>query len=347
MRQVVLTAPKTLEFRTVASPEAKDLKSNELLLQIKRIGVCGSEIHSYHGQHPATFYPVVQGHEYSAVIVAVGSEVKGFKPGDHVTGRPQLVCGTCNPCKRGQYNVCSNLRVQAFQADGAAQDFFVIPQDRVVLLPPSMSLDFGAMVEPTAVAAHATSRPHSLEGKNVVVSGAGTIGNLIAQFAQARGAKKVVITDVSDNRLEKAKQCGVAYTLNIVKDSLESKLEELFGTEGFQVGFECAGVEPSVRTLMQLIEKGGDVIIVGVHAKDPAISMFYLGEHELNLIGSMMYRHEDYLKAVEEIAKGKICLEPLISNRFPFEQYNQAYQFIDANRETSMKVIIDLEDEKA
>lgn len=347
MRQVVLTAPKTLEFRTVASPEAKALKSNELLIQIRRIGICGSEIHSYHGQHPATAYPVVQGHEYSAVVVAVGEAVKDFKPGDRVTGRPQLVCGTCNPCKRGQYNVCSNLRVQAFQANGVAQDFFVIPQDRVVFLPAGLSFDFGAMVEPTAVAAHATSRPQTLEGKNVVVSGAGTIGNLIAQFALARGAKKVVITDVSDYRLQKARECGISSTLNIVAHSLESKLEELFGSEGFQVGFECAGVEPSVRTLMQLVEKGGDVIIVGVHAKDPAISMFYLGEHELNLIGSMMYRHEDYLKAVEEISKGSICLAPMISKRFPFEQFNEAYQFIEANRETSMKVIIDLEHEKA
>ena len=121
MRQVVLTAPKQIEFREVAAPEAGNLKSDEVLLRILRIGICGSEIHSYHGQHPATFYPVVQGHEYSAEVVAVGSAVRKVKPGDRVTGRPQLVCGECNPCKRGQYNVCSNLRVEAFQADGVAQ----------------------------------------------------------------------------------------------------------------------------------------------------------------------------------------------------------------------------------
>ncbi len=186
MRQVVLTAPKQIEFREVAAPEAGNLKSDEVLLRILRIGICGSEIHSYHGQHPATFYPVVQGHEYSAEVVAVGSAVRKVKPGDRVTGRPQLVCGECNPCKRGQYNVCSNLRVEAFQADGVAQDYFVIPEERVVALPEGMSPDYGAMVEPTAVAAHATSRPRALEGRNVVVSGAGTIGNLVAQFARAR-----------------------------------------------------------------------------------------------------------------------------------------------------------------
>ena len=343
MRQAALIEPKKIEFREVPAPKAEDLKGNEILLNIKKIGICGSEIHSYHGLHPATFYPVVQGHEYSGVVVAVGPDVKDFKPGDRVTARPQLVCGECNPCKRGQYNVCEHLRVQAFQADGAAQDYFVVTEDRTVHIPDGMSMEYAAMVEPSAVGAHATSRPRELKGKNVIVSGAGTIGNLIAQFAQARGAKKVVITDVSDYRLAKARECGIAHTLNVAKTPIKDALKELFGEEGYQVGFEVAGVESSVRALMETIEKGGDVIIVGVHAKDPQISMFYLGEHELNLIGSMMYRHEDYLKAVEEISKGTINLAPLVSNRFPFEQYDEAYQFIDANRETCMKVIVDLE----
>ena len=100
MRQVVLTAPKQIEFREVAAPEAGNLKSDEVLLRILRIGICGSEIHSYHGQHPATFYPVVQGHEYSAEVVAVGSAVRKVKPGDRVTGRPQLVCGECKSAYR-------------------------------------------------------------------------------------------------------------------------------------------------------------------------------------------------------------------------------------------------------
>lgn len=342
MRQMVLTAPRTIEFRTVPDIDAKSLADDEILINVKHIGICGSEIHSYHGVHPATFYPVVQGHEYSGYVVAVGRGVKTVGVGDKVTARPQLVCGTCNPCRRGQYNVCQKLRVQAFQADGAGQDLFVVPEDRIVRIPDDMPLEYAAMVEPTAVAAHATSRPHSLEGRNVVVSGAGTIGNLIAQFARARGAARVVITDVSDFRLAKARECGIADTVNVASRPLGEALEEIFGDEGFSVGFECAGVESSVRSLMELIEKGGDVIIVGVHAHDPAISMFYLGEHELNLIGSMMYRHEDYLKAVEEIEAGRIALEPLISNRFPFEQYDDAYKFIDANRETSMKVMIDL-----
>lgn len=342
MRQAILVEPKHIEFKEVAEPKAANLTAHQVLVNIKRIGICGSEIHSYHGLHPATFYPVVQGHEYSGVVMAVGSEVTVCKPGDHITARPQLVCGKCNPCKRGQYNVCEHLRVQAFQADGAAQDFFVVDDDRVAKLPEGMSLDYGAMIEPSAVGAHASNRT-DVKGKNVVVSGAGTIGNLIAQFCIARGAKNVLITDVSDLRLAKARECGIKHTLNITKKTLKEAAQELFGEEGYQVGFEVAGVEVSIRSLMETIEKGCDIVVVAVFAKDPALSMFYLGEHELRLIGSMMYRHEDYLTAIDYVNKGIVNLKPLVSNRFAFEEYDDAYKFIDAHRETSMKVLIDFE----
>lgn len=342
MRQAILVEPKHIEFKEVAEPKAADLTAHQVLVNIKRIGICGSEIHSYHGLHPATFYPVVQGHEYSGVVMAVGSEVTVCKPGDHITARPQLVCGKCNPCKRGQYNVCEHLRVQAFQADGAAQDFFVVDDDRVAKLPEGMSLDYGAMIEPSAVGAHASNRT-DVKGKNVVVSGAGTIGNLIAQFCIARGAKNVLITDVSDFRLAKARECGIKHTLNITKKTLKEAAQELFGEEGYQVGFEVAGVEVSIRSLMETIEKGSDIVVVAVFAKDPALSMFYLGEHELRLIGSMMYRHEDYLTAIDYVNKGIVNLKPLVSNRFAFEEYDDAYKFIDTHRETSMKVLIDFE----
>lgn len=342
MKQAILVEPKHIEFKEVAEPKAADLTAHQVLVHIKRIGICGSEIHSYHGLHPATFYPVVQGHEYSGVVVAVGRAVSVCKPGDHITARPQLVCGKCNPCKRGQYNVCEHLRVQAFQADGAAQDFFVVDDDRVAKLPEGMSLDYGAMIEPSAVGAHASNRTN-VKDKNVVVSGAGTIGNLIAQFCIARGAKNVLITDVSDLRLAKARECGIQHTLNITKKPLKEAAHELFGEEGYQVGFEVAGVEVSIRSLMETIEKGSDIVVVAVFAKDPALSMFYLGEHELRLIGSMMYRHEDYLTAIDYVSKGIVNLKPLVSNRFAFEEYDDAYQFIDKHRETSMKVLIDFE----
>lgn len=205
-----------------------------------------------------------------------------------------------------------------------------------------MSLDYGAMIEPVAVAAHATMRGGDLKGKNVVVSGAGTIGNLVAQFAKARGAKRVLITDVSDFRLEIARKCGIVDTLNVAKTPLKEGAKRLFGDEDFQAAFEVAGVESSIRSLMECIEKGSTIVVVAVFGKNPSLDMFYLGEHELKVNGTMMYRHEDYLTAIDQVSSGAICLEPLISNHFPFEQYDEAYKFIDENSATSMKIIIKL-----
>lgn len=342
MRQAIMTEPRTIVLAEVSEPLPTTLAADEILLRIHRIGVCGSDIHTWHGQHPSAIYPVIQGHEYAGEVIAVGDNVTAVRPGMKATARPQLVCGTCAPCRRGQYNVCQNLRVQGFHAPGAAQDLLVVTEDRIAALPDNLDFDRGAMIEPVAVAAHATSRPRSLQGLNIVVSGAGTIGNLVAQFAMARGAKKVVVTDVSPYRLEIARKCGIDHTLDVSRNSLEESLPTLFDGEGYQIGFECAGVESSIRSLMATVEKGSDIIIVGVHTKDPALSMEQLGEHELYLIGSMMYRHEDYLQAIEAVSEGRIRLEPLITDHFPLERYAEAYRFIDQRHDRCMKVIIDL-----
>ena len=335
-----MISPGVIEHHDI--PEPEQLKDNEILLRIRKIGVCGSDIHVFHGKHPATPYPVIQGHEYSAIVEAIGKNVTKVKPGMKATARPQLVCGECGPCKRGQYNACQKLKVQGFQAPGVAQDLFVVPEDRIVPFPESMSLEQGAMIEPAAVGAHSTNRATGLKGKNVVVSGAGTIGNLVAQFALARGAAKVLITDISDYRLNIANECGIKGTLNVKNLSFEEGIQSFFGDEGFQVGFEAAGVQSSLDVLMQFVEKGGQVIILGVYSQNPVVNMFYLGEHELNVFGSMMYRQEDYEAAVEMIASGKIITEPLLTGSFPFSQYLDAYQYIDNQGDQSMKVMIDL-----
>ena len=127
-----------------------------------------------------------------------------------------------------------------------------------------------------------------------------------------------------------------------MKMPFEDGIKEIFGSEGFQIGMEAAGVQSSLDVLMANVEKGGDVIIIGVYSKNPVVNMYYLGEHELNVFGSMMYKHEDYLEAVDLIADGKIKLEPLISRHFPFEEFLDAYKFIEKEGDKIMKVIIDL-----
>ena len=340
MRQAIMISPGEIEFRDIPKPEKPG--TGEVLLKIQRIGVCGSDIHVFHGEHPATPYPVVQGHEYSAVVAAVGEKVSAVKPGMKATAWPQLVCGVCGPCLRGQYNACQELKVQGFQAPGVAQDYFVVPEERIIPIPDSMSFDQGALVEPAAVGAHSTGRTTGIEGKNVVVSGAGTIGNLVAQFAKARGAARVLITDISDYRLGIARECGIEGLLNVAETPFEEGVKSFFGKEGFQVGFEAAGVQASLDVLMANVEKGGDIVILGVYSQNPTVNMYFLGEHELNLFGSMMYRKEDYEEAVRMIDSGKIITTPLISKHFNFESYPEAYSYIEKQGDKTMKVMIDL-----
>jgi 2-desacetyl-2-hydroxyethyl bacteriochlorophyllide A dehydrogenase len=342
MKQVVLKEPGLVEIREVPFP--RELKPNEILLKIHRVGICGSDVHMYYGKHPfANTYPMVQGHEYGGEVVGVGSAVTLLKPGMKATARPHLVCGHCTSCLRGQYNVCQNLRVEGCAGpEGAAQEYFIIPQDRAVHIPDNMSYEQAAMIEPTAVGAHSTKRAGNLNNKNVVVTGAGTIGNLVAQFAIARGAKKVLIIDLVDFKLDIARQCGITETANLKKESFADATKRVFGDEGFQLAFEAVGVQSALTELIGAVENGGTVIIIGVYVQDPVVNMGYLGEHELNVLGSMMYRHEDYLEAVDWVSVGKIKTDPLITQYYTIDEYFDAYKFIEKHTDDAIKVMIEV-----
>jgi len=199
MKQAVMTAPGQIDFRDVPVPA---LAAGQVLVRMKRIGVCGSDIHVYHGKHALTPYPVVQGHEVSGVVEKTAAGVTGFSPGDPVTFQPQVTCGKCYPCTHGAYHICDQLKVMGFQTTGAASELFAVDASKVLHLPASMSLEHGAMMEPLAVAVHALARGGGAAGKKVLVLGAGPIGNLVAQAARGSGAVDVILTDVSDYRLE-------------------------------------------------------------------------------------------------------------------------------------------------
>lgn len=335
-----MISPGEIEISEVA--DLTSIKDNEVLINVKRIGVCGSDIHVYHGKHPFTPFPVIQGHEYSGEVVAVGKNVIKAKKGDKVTGRPQLVCGICGPCKTGRYNVCSNLKVEGFQAPGVARDYFILPEDRLYVAPEQVSLDEIAMIEPAAVAAHATAKIKDIHLKNIVITGAGPIGNLIAQFAAIRGAKKVIVTDFNQFRLDLLISIGLRDVINLSNENFQDGIERLLGEEAFQVGIEAVGVEAASHNLIDNVEKGGEVIIVGVYENYPRLNMGFVGEHELTVSGSMMYRHEDYVEALEYASTEKLQLKPLITHRFNFNDYKKAYEFIDANAAKTLKVMIDV-----
>jgi L-iditol 2-dehydrogenase len=339
MKQQIMIEPGKIEFRDIPIPE---LLENEVLIKIMRIGVCGSDIHVYHGKHPYTSYPVTQGHEVSGVVEKVGSKVTKLKTGDKVTIQPQVVCGKCHSCLHGRYHICDELKVMGFQTTGMASEYFATDSDRILKLPDDMSYEQGAMIEPMAVACGVFTKTDDLMGLNVVVLGAGPIGNLTAQTAKALGAKSVLITDISDFRLEIAKKVGIDYTINPLKQDLTEEIVKAFGPDKADLIVDCVGINQTIDDAIANARKGTDIILVGVYEEKPAVDLAAVQDRELRLIGMLMYQTEEYLQAIELVNSGKINLKPLMTKHFKFVDYDKAYQFIDEKKDKTMKVFIDV-----
>ncbi len=342
MLQQVMTAPGKIMFQEVPVPA---LEKGQILVKIKRIGVCGSDIHVYHGTHPFTSYPVTQGHELSAQVVELGEGVTGFAIGQKVTIEPQVYCGECYPCTHGKYNLCEHLKVMGFQTTGTASEYFAVNAAKVTALPDNLTYDEGAMIEPLAVTVHAAKRFPELTEAKVAILGCGPIGILLAQSCKALGAAQVMITDVSDYRLELAKACGVDFAVNTRHKDFGEAMAECLGPDKADVIYECAGNDVTMGQAIKYARKGSTIILVAVFGKMANVDLAVLNDHELDLNTSMMYRHEDYLDAIRLVGEGKIQLKPLMSKHFAFQDYLSAYEYIDNNRETTMKVLIDVDPE--
>ena len=341
MLKQVMTKPKEIIFEEVPVPEVKE---NEVLVKIMNIGICGSDIHVYHGEHPFTSYPVTQGHEVSGEVVELGKGVTEFYVGQKVTIEPQVYCGECYPCRHGKYNLCEELKVMGFQTTGTASEYFAVDASKVTPIPTEMSYEEGAMIEPLAVAVHGVKQMGDVTGMNIVVIGAGPIGNLVAQTAKGMGAAKVMITDVSDYRLEKAKECGIDICVNTRNKDFGEAMVEVFGPDKADVIYDCAGNNITMGQAIQHARKGSVIVLVAVFAGMATIDLAVANDHELDIKSTMMYRHDDYVDAIRLVDEGKVLLTPLISKTFAFKDYLKAYEYIEENRETTMKVIINVQE---
>jgi L-iditol 2-dehydrogenase len=341
MLQQVMIAPGVITFQEVSTPEPK---AGEVLVKIRKIGICGSDIHVYHGKHPFTKYPVTQGHEVSGEVAALGVRVDKVRVGQKVTIEPQAVCGECYPCRHNKYNLCEELKVMGFQTTGTASAYFAVDQSKVTPLPDSMSFEQGAMIEPLAVAVHAIKQAGDVSGRRIAVLGAGPIGNLVAQAARGMGAESVMITDISGPRLDLAKRCGIDFCVNTREKDFGEALAEAFGPDKADVIYDCAGNDTTMGQAIRHARKGSAIILVAVFAGMATIDLAMANDHELDIKSTMMYRHDDYLDAIKLVEAGKVLLDPLMSKTFPFHEYLQAYQYIDANREHTMKVFIDVQE---
>ena len=341
MLQEVMKTPHEISFREVPVPEIND---EQVLVKIKRIGICGSDIHVFHGQHPYVSYPLTQGHEVSGQIVQTGKNIENLKVGQKVTIEPQIYCGHCHPCTHGKYNLCESLKVIGFQALGTASEYFAVDAKKITALPDDFTYNEGSMIEPLAVTVHACKRAGDVSGRKVAVLGAGPIGILLAQTLKAYGADKVLLTDVSDFRLELAKKCGVDFTCNTKENDFSKYLVDCFGEDKADVIYDCAGNNITMGQAIKYARKGSIIVLVAVFAGMAEIDLAVANDHELDIKSTMMYRHDDYVDGIRLVNEEKVHLRPLISKTFAFQEYLKAYQYIDDNRETTMKVIINVQE---
>jgi L-iditol 2-dehydrogenase len=266
--------------------------------------------------------------------------VRGFKPGERVTIEPQVSCGTCYPCTHGLPNICNELKVLGFQAKGVASDYFVTTPDKLVKLPQDMSFPEGALIEPVSVGVRAAQKGGELGGKNILVFGAGPIGNLTAQVVKGLGAAAVMIVDINDFRLSIATMCNIDYVVNPTKENLAEQLHRRFGADGADLVIECVGAGDTMDRAVELSRKGTDIVVVGVFGDRVPIDMGLVQEKELRIIGLARYVIDDFETAIELVQKGKVRLSPLLTHEFDFYDFQKAYEHIDKHSGETMKVTV-------
>lgn len=296
----------------------------EVLVEVAACGLCGSDLHEYlHGPvyiprtpHPLTGVvpPVTLGHEFAGRVAEVGPQVAGLRPGDRVAVNPCLTCGTCRWCRSGRPNHCARLGTLGLSRDGALAPLVAVPAGSCHVLPPGVSDEAGAMVEPLAVAIHARRRAALRGGERVAILGAGPIGLLVLQVARAHGAAWVVVLEPREGRRRLAQLLGADAVVDPAAADPARTVDELTGGARADAVFECVGSAAAVQTAVRTAGKGGRVVLVGLTPEPVSVNALQLLAHEKAIVGSSAYVDE-FPEAIALLATNGVHVEPLITGR--------------------------------
>ncbi|MGI8476825.1 MAG: zinc-dependent alcohol dehydrogenase, partial [Thermomicrobiales bacterium] len=297
MRQVVLESAKSLIVRDVPKPEPR---SGDALVRSERVGICGSDLHAYHDKHPFVRLPVVPGHEVVGIVEALGAGATEVNVGDRVILEPNIVCGECEHCRSGRYNLCENLTVVGCVGplDGAMADYFIAPAQRFIVADPRLDLGQAAMVEPLATATHAVRVAGGTARKRVAVLGLGPIGLLTMQAAKAGGATVIVATDLNPAKRERAAGLGADAVFDPKAADVVERMRERMGGPA-DVVFDCVAFQSTMDQAIALAHKGGTVIVEGAPERDITVPFAITQDREIRVQGTAMYTREDMLSAMD------------------------------------------------
>lgn len=339
MKKAVLSAPFEIQIQDCAMPE---VGPEQVLLRVRRLGICGSDLQMYHGLHRYMTFPVVPGHEVGAEVVKLGASITEFQVGDKVTVEPQVFCGLCEPCRRGRFNVCEQLRVKGVHLDGFAAEYAAVEPKYLHRCPANMDYDSIALLEPLAVGVGAVRRSR-FQGANITVIGAGTIGNLTAQAAMALGAANVLVTDVVDSKLAFARSCGIPNCANLKELSLAQAIEEAFGQRRSDVIIDTAATKTVFAQALDASRPSSELVITGNYKQPVELDVTRIQRREVSIIGHMMYVREDFQLAIQMVAERKVKLDGLVTRHFPLKDFGKAMEFADADPAGVMKLMLDVD----
>ena len=337
MRAARVVAPYEIEYAEVDDPT---MSARQVLLQTRNIGICASDQQIYHGLHRFAHMPLIMGHEVSASVADVGAEVSGFRVGDLVCVQPQVSCGTCYPCQMGRPNVCEDLKIFGVHLDGFACEYEALEPHHLHRVPGNVAPEIAVLVEPLSVAVGSVRRSGRVDGGNVLVMGAGTIGNLVAQAAKGFGAGKVMIADINQCKLDLAKSCGIEITVNTQTDDLGDAIRRAFGARRADVIVDCVALPAVFGQILELARPASDIVITGNYKAAPAFDVPMLQRREITMIGHMMYVSDCFDDAIRLLAQGQVRTEGLITQRFAFSQYRDAFSYADTHPLDVMKMIV-------
>jgi len=338
MRALVYHGDKRLSWEQFPDPQPGE---NEVLIEPRAVGVCGSDLHGYLGLTGRRIPPMIMGHEFSGVIRDTGANVKRFVPGDRVCVQPIQFCGECGFCRRGFQNICPNKKILGvMEVNGAMAERVAVGEDNTFAVQEGVSFADGSMVEPFSVAHAALKQAPELQGKNVAVVGMGTIGLCLLQFLVMSNPKCIIVTDLSENRLSVAERLGAHLRVNPAsKDPIQAVVEATDGM-GADVVFEAVGESPTARQSVDLARIRGNVVWIGNSAKLVEIDMQKVVTTELNIQGSYGFTTETFKQTLDLMNAGKLKADQIITLRQPVSEGAVVFNKMIEEKDKHIKAVL-------
>ncbi|UCA46062.1 L-threonine 3-dehydrogenase [Pseudochrobactrum sp. XF203] len=318
-----------------------EIGPNDVLIKVKKSAICGTDVHIWNWDQWAQNtvpVPMVVGHEFMGEIAEIGSAVTKYKVGERVSGEGHIVCGKCRNCRAGRGHLCRNTLGVGVHRAGSFGEFICLPEYNVVAIPEEVPDEIAAIFDPFGNAVH-TALSFDLIGEDVLVTGAGPIGIMGAMVAKRAGARKVVITDINPVRLDLAKKVGIDYVVDASRENLDDVMKSIGMTEGFDVGLEMSGAAPAFRDMIDKMNNGGKIAILGIAPAGFEIDWNKVIFKMLNLKG--IYGREMFETWYKMIAfvQGGLDLSPVITHRIKIDEFRDGFEAMRSGN--SGKVVMD------